>query len=291
MKPSSFQYLAPTTIAEAVQARAESFDSVMLAGGQSLIPTMNFRLANPETVIDLRRISELQGISIDGGWIHIGAMTRQRSLEKDVQVLSVNPLINAVLQHVAHPVIRNRGTVGGTIAHADPSAELPTLSVTLRGHMIVQGPGGRRTIPAEDFFEFIFTTALEPDEILVELVLPVLDEDEGWAVNEFSRRHGDYGVAAVMATLRCAADGTIASARVGACGISTVPVVLREVEEFVIGQQPSPELFEEAGQRSKEAVTAVEDPTTPPEYRRHVLSGLVRQTLQEALERSQTHHE
>jgi len=263
----------------------------MLAGGQSLIPTMNFRLANPETVIDLRRIPELQGVSVEGGWIRIGAMTRQRTLERDPNVLSANPLVNAVLQHVAHPVIRNRGTVGGSMAHADPSAELPTLAVTLRGQMIAQGPQGRRTMEAEEFFEFIFTTALEPDEILVEVTLPVLNSGEGWAVNEFSRRHGDYGVAVVMGTLRLAGDGTISGARVGAGAISTVPVVLREVEELLIGEKPSLELFEEAGQRSKEAVTAVEDPTTPPEYRRHVLSGLVRRTLQEALERSEAHHE
>lgn len=282
MKPSPFQYVVPATIAEAVAARAASPDSVLLAGGQSLIPTMNFRLANPETVIDLRSISELATIEISDGWIRVGAMTRQRDLENDPEVRAANPLIHATLQHVAHPVIRNRGTVGGTMAHADPSAELPTLAVTLRAQLTAEGPGGRRTIAAGNFFEFIFTTALEPDEILVEVAFPTLREGEGFAVHEFSRRHGDYGVAAVIATLTGDDAGVITSARVGACGISSTPVVLTSVEDLLVGQAASEELFRTAGSASADAVTSTEDPTTPPEYRRHVLAGLVAKTLQEA---------
>src|SRR5699024_2982173 len=143
--------------------------------------------------------------------------------------------------------IRNRGTVCGSLAHADPSAELPTVLVTMRGTVTAEGPDGRREIPARDFFEFIFTTTLDSSELLVEAAIPVLAAGEGWAFSEFARRHGDYAVAGVAATLRLGADGSVAHARLGACGIATTPAVLEECEQLLVGQRPSAELFAETG--------------------------------------------
>jgi CO/xanthine dehydrogenase FAD-binding subunit len=273
-------------LAAAIEIRANSDDSVILAGGQSLIPTMNFRLANPEVVIDLRKVDDLNYVRVGGGMVRIGAMTRQRVVEQDPAAIAANPLIREILRNVAHPVIRNRGTVGGSLSHADPSAELPTLVTTLRGELTAQGPAGRRVIPATDFFEFIFTTALEPDELLVEAAVPVLEPGEGWAFSEYARRHGDYAVAGVAVTLALDATGVISRARLGACGISTTPALLTECEQLLVGQAPTPELFAEAGERARDAVTVSDDSTTSKAYRQHVLAGLVRRNLTKALTRT-----
>ncbi|MEV7006729.1 FAD binding domain-containing protein [Streptosporangium sp. NPDC051022] len=285
MKPSSFRYAVPTTLRAAIDIRAGAEDSVILAGGQSLIPTMNFRLANPEVVIDLRKLDELNYLRVSGGMVRIGAMTRQRVVEENTEALAANPLIRETLTNVAHPAIRNRGTVGGSLAHADPSAELPTLLTTMRGVLTAQGPSGRRSIPASEFFEFIFTTSLEPDELLVEAAVPVLEPGEGWAFTEFARRHGDYAVAGVAATLRVGPDGLISHARLGACGISTVPALLTDCEDLLTGQAPTAELFAAAGRLARDAVTVSDDSATTKAYRQHVLAGLVDRTLKTAMTR------
>ncbi|WP_433496724.1 FAD binding domain-containing protein [Sphaerimonospora sp. CA-214678] len=285
MKPSSFRYAAPSSLREAIDIRARSEDSVILAGGQSLIPTMNFRLANPDVVIDLRRIAELDYIRVTDGLVRIGAMTRQRAVEENAEAAAANPLIRETLRNVAHPAIRNRGTIGGSLAHADPSAELPTLLTTLRGVLTAQGPSGRRSIPASEFFEFIFTTSLAPDELLIEAAVPVLEPGEGWAFSEFARRHGDYAVAGVAVTLRIGGDGLISHARLGACGISTVPTPLTACEELLIGEAPSAELFARAGAAARDAVTVSDDSATSKAYRQHVLAGLVEANLKTAMTR------
>ncbi len=202
MKPSAFRYVVPADLQSAVHARAANYDSAVLSGGQSLIPTMNFRLSHPDVVIDLRLLDELDYVRTDPSYVRVGAMTRQRTLEFDDSAYRANPLIRQTLQNVAHPVIRNRGTVGGSLAHADPAAELPCLITTLRGELVAHGLDGPRKIPAADFFQFIFTTALEPDELLVEAAFPVLDPGEGWAFCEFARRHGDFAIVSVAAVAR-----------------------------------------------------------------------------------------
>lgn len=286
MKPSGFRYAVPTSLAAAIAVRAEAEDSVILAGGQSLIPTMNFRLANPQVVIDLSRVPGLDGIEVSGGTVRVGAMARQRAVERDPRVHAANPLIRETLRHVAHPVIRNRGTVCGSLAHADPAAELPALLAATRGSVTAQGPGGRRVIPAAEFFEFIFTTSLEPEEILVAAEFPALEPGEGWAFAEFARRHGDFAVAGVAATLLLGDDGRIRRARLAACGVSHVPVVLTECEELLAGQAPTPDVFAEAGRLAQGAVTVADDSTTTAAYRRHVLAGVVEKTLRTALSRT-----
>jgi carbon-monoxide dehydrogenase medium subunit len=283
MKPSAFRYVVPRDLDAAIAARAAHEDSVILSGGQSLIPTMNFRLSHPEVVIDLRRVPELDYVRTDPGSVRVGAMTRQRTLELDAPAYRANPLIRATVQNVAHSVIRNRGTVGGSLAHADPAAELPCLLTTLRGEVIAQGPGGRRRIAAGDFFQFIFTTALESDELLVEAAFPVLDPGEGWAFLEFARRHGDFALAAVACTIKLDPGGRIERVRLGACGIANTPVVLAECEDILTGDQPSGELFTRAAALASGAMGESDDPPDQRAYREHLLRGLVDRALNQAM--------
>lgn len=286
MKPPPFHYAAPTTLAEAVQWRAKDLDSVVLNGGQSLVATMNFRLSAPDLVIDLRNVRELDYVRVEDGWVRIGGTTKQRRVEQDPNVLAAQPLLHAALQYVAHPVIRNRGSICGSLAHADPSAEMPTLFAMMRGQVKAAGPDGERIIDAADFFEFIFTTALEPEELLVEASIPVLRDGEGWAFSEFARRHGDYAVAGVGATILLDGNATIAHARLAGCGIATVPTVLEECESELIGKVAGPELFAEVAELAKESVVVADDPATSRAYRQHVLAGLVRKNLSLATKRA-----
>jgi carbon-monoxide dehydrogenase medium subunit len=286
VKPPAFHYAAPTTLAEALKWRAEELDSVVLNGGQSLVATMNFRLSAPDLVIDLRNVRELDYARVDDGWVRIGGTAKQRRVEEDPEIRAAQPLLHAALQFVAHPAIRNRGSICGSLAHADPSAELPTLFAMMRGQMKAAGPEGERTIAASDFFEFIFTTAMEPEELLVEAAIPVLQPGEGWSFSEFARRHGDYAVAGVGATVAVSGDGTIAHARLAACGIATVPAVLEECEAALIGQTATPELFARVAELAKGSVTVSDDSTTSKAYRQHVLAGLVRKNLTTATQRA-----
>ncbi len=286
MKPSAFRYVVPADLQSAVHARAANYDSAVLSGGQSLIPTMNFRLSHPDVVIDLRLLDELDYVRTDPSYVRVGAMTRQRTLEFDDAAYRANPLIRQTLQNVAHPVIRNRGTVGGSLAHADPAAELPCLITTLRGELVAHGLDGPRKIPAADFFQFIFTTALEPDELLVEAAFPVLDRDEGWAFCEFARRHGDFALSAVACTVKIGPGGAIQRARLGACGIASTPVVLAECEALLVGNKPSEELFVEVARQAVQSIEATDEPEAQRRYRRHLLDGLVRRALEQAIQRT-----
>lgn len=278
MKPSPFTYVLPSTVDEAVEARSSYEDTVVLAGGQSLVPTLNFRLANPEAVIDLRRVPRLAGVEVDDEHISVGAMTRQRELELDARAAAANPLVGETLTHVAHPVVRNRGTVGGSIAHADPAAELPCLLVALDGDALVSGRDGSRRIAGSDLFEFIMTTSLAPDEILTEVRFPVLPAATGWAFAEFSRRHGDFALAGVAVTLTAGPDGTVARCRAAACGVSTTPVRLTGVESAVTEGAMDEIALRAAAAVARDVVT-VDDDTASGEYRKDLLVGLVARAL------------
>jgi aerobic carbon-monoxide dehydrogenase medium subunit len=279
MKPPRYEYTAPDTLAGALRARARSEDSVVLAGGQSLVPTLNFRLSNPDTVIDLRRVAELATIDTRDGMIRVGAMIRQRTLERNEAAFAANPLIRETMEYIAHPVIRNRGTVGGSIAHADPASELPCLLTLLDGELVARSVEGGRTIPAGEFFEFVFTTAMDPEELLVEVAFPALRPGEGWAFREFARRHGDFAVAGAGATLLLDDAGRIVEARLAACGVSTTPVRLRAAEAALVGLAPDTEAFRAAGELARDAVTTVDDTAASADYRRHLLAGLVHDVL------------
>ena len=197
MKPSLFGYRAPTTLDDAIKILASDADAAVLAGGQSLLPAMNFRAANPTLLVDIQHVDGLRGVTVEDHRIAVRAMTRHRELELHPEVQRTHPLIAEAMAHVAHVPIRNRGTVVGSLCHADPSAEMPLILVLLGGTVIAQGPSGAREIAAEDFFQSFLTTTRRPDEIIVEARFPLLPPGAGWAFDEVTRRHGDYALAGV----------------------------------------------------------------------------------------------
>ncbi len=285
MKPALFDYAAPSTVEDALAALAGDEDARPLAGGQSLIPAMNFRLAAPSKLVDLRRIDALRGIAVDDGAIRVGAMTRHRELECDAAADAANPLIAEVLGHVAHIVVRNRGTVGGSIAHADPAAELPCLLVATGGEVVVCGPGGDRTIAAGDLFRFHLTTAIEPGELLRELRIPALPPDTGWAFQEVARRRGDFALAGVCA-LVTVVGGRCTAARLAACGIAATPVRLAEAEAALIGTALDAASLARAGAAARERVTASDDLHAGTGYRRSLAAALTRRCVAAAAARA-----
>jgi carbon-monoxide dehydrogenase medium subunit len=246
MKPPPFDYHAPASLAQAIALRADlGSDSALLAGGQSLVPVLNMRLARPAALIDLNRVAELDYVRVQDGSIAVGAMTRLRRLELDDGAHAANPLLREALEHVAHAIIRNRGTVGGSVAHADPAAELPAVLVALGGSVVATGPGGTREIAADDLFEFHFTTTLEPGEILTEVRFPALAPGDGYAFVEMSRRHGDYALAGVACVLR--GD----SVRLGLTGVGPTPVLVEsgDPDEAAAACRPASDIHATADYR------------------------------------------
>jgi len=259
VKPPLFEYIRAETVADAVAARAAHDDAVFLAGGQSLIPTLNFRIANPDVVIDIGRIDALQGIDVGDNFITVRAMARQRMLELDEAVFRANPLIRETLENVAHIAIRNRGTAVGSLAHADAAAELPTLLLACEGKVVAAGPNGNREIEAGDLFQFHLTTSLDANEMIVEAHFPVLAPDTGWAFQEFARRRGDYALAGVCALITLDGSGACSKVRLAACGITSTPVRLRDSEALLEGQMIDDGLLKRAGLAAMDAVTAGDD--------------------------------
>ena len=236
MKPSLFDYRSPSSLDEALALRSEyASDSVVLAGGQSLMPMLNLRLAQPEVLIDLGRIAELAEITeLDGG-VSLGAMARQRSAERSDLIRERAPLVQQALGHVGHPTIRNRGTVGGSVAHSDPAAELPAVCVALDAELVARGVAGERTIAAEDFAVGFMTTALAPDELLVEVRIPAAAATFRTAFVEIARRHGDFALVGVAAAIARNGDGLIDEARLVFTGVGLMPVRAREAEASLLG--------------------------------------------------------
>ena len=234
MKPPPFRYAAPATVAEAIGLLVDHADAEprVLAGGQSLVPLMNFRLAQPGYLVDLRRVAGLSGIRVDGDALLIGAMTRQADVEDAPEVAVVVPLLAEAIGFVADRPIRNSGTIGGSIAHADPAAELPAVALVLDAELVAEGPAGTRRIPAAEFFRGPFTTALGADEILTEIRLP--RRDGGHAFVEFARTHGTFAVVAVAAIFGVA-DGRIADASIALAGVAPTPVRATAAEEALVG--------------------------------------------------------
>jgi carbon-monoxide dehydrogenase medium subunit len=266
MKPPPFKYYAPTTLEEALGYLAEyGFEAKALAGGQSLIPTMNFRLAQPEVLVDLNNIPELSYIRPgEKGGVSIGAMTRQRQVERDPLVAERVPLVHETMPYIAHPQIRNRGTFGGSIAHADPAAELPAVATVLDARCRLQSQDGERWLPADEFFVDLFTTALEPEEILVEVVLPPLPDRTGYAFKEVSRRHGDYALVGVAARVTLDDQGQCEQAR---------------LVYFSVGNGPVEAAAETA---STADIDPPGDIHASAKYRRHLAKVLARQVLETA---------
>ncbi len=287
MKPPLFDYRAPRTLDEAIKFLASDADAMVLAGGQSLMAAMNFRVANPSMLIDIQHVEGLKGITIDEGQIVIKAMTRHRELELDPDVRRVNPLIAETMQHVAHIPIRNRGTVVGSLCHADPSAEMPLLFVLLDGTLVAQGRGGTRHIPAQQFFQSFLTTARKPDEIVVEARLPVLPPRAGWAFDEVTRRHGDYALVGVGCVLELDSDGRAQFLRLAACGITDRPVRLSAVEAALNGTLLAKADLDAAVGASAPAVALLDDMNTSASLRRRILGALIRRLVKTAAARAQ----
>jgi carbon-monoxide dehydrogenase medium subunit len=287
MKPAPFVYHAPDTLEEALSLLAEHGDDARpLAGGQSLVPMLSLRLARPAHLIDLNAIDELKHVDTTNGTLVVGAMVRQRAGERSDVVRQRCPLLAEAISLIGHPPIRNRGTVGGSIAHADPAAELPAVAVALDAELVARRTSGERTIPAGQFFVGHYTTAIEPDECLTEIHWPTTAPGSGWAFEETARRHGDFAMAGVAATTVLDDAGRISQARLALTGVSSQPVRAREAEAVLAGATADRSLFEAAGQAAATAIDPPSDLHASAAYRRHVVAVLVRRALERAVQRA-----
>ena len=288
MKPPRFDYVAPRTVAEVVSLlQRHEGEAKVIAGGQSLMPLLNMRLARPSLLVDVNGLRDLAYIREEGGAVAIGAMTRKRAVERSELVRRRQPLLHAATCLVAHPQIRNRGTVGGSLAQADPAAEYPAVAVALDAELRAVGPGGERTVKAADFFLSYLTTALEPAELLVEARFPALPERTGWSVLEVARRHGDFALTGVAVTMTLGGGGRSTAARIVLFGVGPTPLRARQAEEAVVGGTPGEAVFAEAARRADQAILEpLSDVHATAEYRRHLARVLVRRGLAEAAARA-----
>ncbi len=283
MKPSAFDYYAPDSLEEALGLLAEyGGDAKPLAGGQSLIPAMNFRVLQSALLVDLNRLSVLDGIREADGELRIGAMTRQRRIERDPLVAQLAPLLRETMPYIAHPQIRNRGTLGGSLVHADPAAELPVIATALNARMRVQSAKGERWLAAQDFFLDLFTTALQPDELLVEIAFPPLPSGAGWSFMEFARRHGDYALIGVAAWIALDDHGICRDARLVYLNAGNGPIDARAAAQLLPGREISGEAIEAVATAADREIHPTGNVHCSPAYQRHLARTLTRRTLQQA---------
>ena len=290
MKPAPFDYFTPATLDEALALLAEhGGEAKPVAGGQSLSPAMNFRLARPAVLVDLNRIAALAYVRPESGGVAIGAMTRQRTVEQSEVVARAAPLLAEAMPSIAHPQIRNRGTVGGSIAHADPSAELPAVMLALDARFRTKSATGERSIPAGEFFKGMLETALEPGELLVEIALPPLPARSGTAFLEMARRQGDYALVGVAAVVTLDSRGRCKTARLSLLSVGDGPVLATEAGKTLAGHTPSEELLRAASDAA--AARDVDPPSdihASAAYRRQLVAVLTRRALARAFERAGT---
>ena len=286
MKLPPFEYHLAESVDDAVGLLAEWGDEAkVLAGGQSLVPLLAFRLARPAHLIDVNGLSDLAYIT-DGDGLEIGATVRHRDAERSEVVMAEAPIVAAALQFVGHAAIRNRGTIGGSIAHADPAAEMPTVFTALGGEVVARSTRGVRTIPADSFIEGFLTTALEPDELVTAIRLPPWPASTGWAFDEFSRRNGDFAIVGVATMIGLGTDGRVSDARLVFSGVGATPVRALEAERAMIGEMPSAELWTAAGDQAGAALDPPADLHGSPAYRRQLARVLATRSLQQAYERA-----
>ncbi len=282
MKPAPFEYVRPGSVAEAIDALSEGgYGAKLLAGGQSLIPAMNFRLAQPELLIDLGNLDELRGIrECEHGGLMIGAMTTHREVERSELVARHTPLLAEVMPWIAHAQIRNRGTLGGSLAHADPAAELPSVMQVLGAVLHARGPDGERTIPVNDFYVGLFTTDLEPDELLTAIEIPPVAAGSRCAFEEVARRHGDFALVGVAVIIE-PDDGAIAGARISLLSVGDGPVLAERAMEGLVGRTLSDEAIRAAAREAAEDLDPPDDIHASPEFRRHLAEVLTARALQQ----------
>lgn len=287
MKPFAFDYYAPDSLEEALALLADhGSEAKPLAGGQSLVPAMNFRVVQSALLVDLNRLSTLDSIRHVNGELRIGAMTRQRRIEHDPLVAQFAPLLHEAMPYIAHPQIRNRGTLGGSLVHADPAAELPVIAIALNARLRVQSATGERWLTAKDFFLGMFTTALQPDELLVEIAFPSLPAGAGWSFMEFARRHGDYALMGVAAWIALDDRGVCRDARLVYLNAGNGPIDARAAAQLLLGREISNEAIEAATAAADREIDPMGNVHCTPAYQRHLAHVLTRRAVQQASARA-----
>lgn len=286
MKIPQFTYHRPESVAEALDLLAEMGDDAkVLAGGQSLVPLMALRLSRPAHLIDIGRLPELSTLSVDGATVRVGAMVRHADLEQSQLVRDRAPLVADTMPLIGHRAIRNRGTACGSLAHADPAAELPAVAIALGAEIRLRHASGDRTVPAGEFFTGYLTSVVEAHELLVEWTLPPWPPGAGWSVQEVSRRHGDFALLGCAAVLDCGPDQRVSTATLAFFGAGSTPVRVPEAEGLLAGETPSEELFTEAADAVRQALDPPGDLHASSAYRRHIGAVLTRRCLKQAASR------
>jgi CO/xanthine dehydrogenase FAD-binding subunit len=286
VKPAPFNLLRPRSVDEALALlQSHGDESKVLAGGQSLVPLMNFRLAQPRNLIDLNRVEGLDQIKLNDQTLSLGAMVRQRDVERSPAIAERLPILREAIEQVAYPAIRNRGTVGGSLVHADPSAELPLLAVALDATFHLRSARVSRSVAAKDFYQGYLLTDIAPDELLLAIDFHLPPADCGWCCTEIARRHGDFAIVAVAVLLGCGRDGRIDFARVALGGVGPAPLRILAAEQALMGAGLGIELFRRAGDVAAQAVDPPADIHASSSYRRHLTDVLVRRALTTAASR------
>ena len=286
MKPAPFDYTAATSVEMATASLAEAGDDAkIIAGGQSLVPLLNFRLLRPSILVDINSIESLSFITETATNIRVGALTRHYQLETSPVIARHLPVLSCAMTHVAHLAIRNRGTIGGSLAHGDPAAELPMMALLLDAELHIASVSSARTIAARDFFLGALTVDLGAGEIVTEIVLPKLPARTGWGFAEVARRHGDFALAAVAATLTVVADA-IVEARIALTGVGRTPLRVAEAESLLVGQAPTPYLSGQTVEAVRAAMEPDSDLHASADYRRHLAGVLTSRALAAAWRRA-----
>ena len=282
MKPAPFEYQAPATLREAIDLLAADPEATVIAGGQSLMPVLAFRLATPSLLVDLRRVPGLGDIAVGDSGVRLGARVRWRDIEDDPRLSTGHPLLREAIAHVAHYQIRNRGTVGGSLAHADPAAELPGIAVTCEAEITLVGAAGARTIRAGEFFTGPLSTVRRPDEIITELYLPFWPGKRRWAFQEFAQRQGDFALAGIALFYDENQDGRVRNAHVGVIGACNRPHRLTEVETVLNGHPIDEGLIRQAAATAAQAVDPPDDVHAGAAYRCGLVATLIERSLRAA---------
>jgi aerobic carbon-monoxide dehydrogenase medium subunit len=288
MKPGRFSYEAPVTIEAALASLASRGDDAkVIAGGQSLAPMLNMRLARPEHLIDINGLKELSKIRLDGNRLSIGAMVRHAALGKNELIHRHCPMLAHAAETIGHYAIRQRGTLGGSLAHADPAAQLPLAALVLDAEIEIWSASRKRTVPAREFFVSIFTTVIHPDELIVAVHVPATSPRDGWGFRLFNRRAGDFAIVSVAATLRRADDGTIQRLRLAIGGIGPIPIRVETLVAAEMASQLSTAWSATIAAKVSDAVEIEDNERTPVNFRRELVAALTRDALDQALENAQ----
>jgi carbon-monoxide dehydrogenase medium subunit len=286
MKPASFDYVRAESIEHAVRMLAQAGgDGKIIAGGQSLMPMMNFRLVKPSVLVDINRIPGLDRIEQRGDRLGLGALVRHRVTATDAVIADRIPVLHHAMKHVAHLTVRNRGTFCGSVCHADPAAEMPMMTLLLNGLIHISSETRQRVVAARDFFVTSLVTSLEPDEMVTEIEVDALPIGTGWAFEEFARRHGDYALAAVAVTM-ARRDGVASDTRIALMGVGEMPMRMPELEAMIDGRELSDALINEAVEALRTQITPNSDLNGSADYRRHLAGALTRRALSDAWSRA-----